>query len=100
MVAARIDPGDQQYRVRWKVGSRWRYGTLCHLQVIERDGSLRVYDDYTGGARSIPAEVVQHQQPGPRGGRRWVGSELAPVVIGAQQKVQKPAQLGLFNNTQ
>ena len=57
-------------RVRWKVSGRWRYG---HINGDEKegDGSLRIYDDYSGSARSLPVAAVQRQVRGPRGGRYW-----------------------------
>jgi hypothetical protein len=50
--------------------------------VVETDGSVRVWDTPTGGARSLPLEALQHQTCGPRGGRRWewIVARPAPVV--------------------
>jgi hypothetical protein len=56
--------------VRWRQRGHWRYGRLAVAQG-ERDGSLLVWDDYTGGARCMHATSVQQQGHGPRGGRRW-----------------------------
>jgi hypothetical protein len=56
--------------VRWRHRGGWRYGRLADTQDT-RDGSLLVWDDYTGGARCLRPVVVQHQTRGPRGGRRW-----------------------------
>lgn len=97
-MARRGEPAEQVGRCRWRVRNRWRYGHLARPQVLERDGSLRVYDDLSGGARSIPAVMVEHEEPG--GGRRtrWVPSAAAPVVIGPTDRAHKPAQLGLFDN--
>jgi hypothetical protein len=57
-------------QVRWLTGRTWRYGHL-NGNHPEADGSVRVWDDYTGGARSLPLEALQHRTRGPRGGRRW-----------------------------
>lgn len=65
-------------RVRWKQGRSWRYGHL-NGQRTETDGSLRVYDDYTGGTRSLPATAVQQEDQGPRGGRCWTWVEPPPA---------------------
>lgn len=58
--------------VRWKQGQQgaWRYGHV-NGDAPERDGSVRVWDQYSGGARSLPASSLQHQTSGPRGGLRW-----------------------------
>lgn len=65
--------------VRWRQGRQgaWRYGYV-NGDAPERDGSVRVWDNYTGGARSLPAEMVQHQTRGPRGGRRWAWLTARP----------------------
>jgi hypothetical protein len=63
--------------VRWRHRGTWRYGRLAETQA-ERDGSLLVWDDYTGGARCLRPMAVQHQARGPRGGRRW--DWIAPAV--------------------
>jgi hypothetical protein len=55
---------------RWRQRGRWRYGRLAEGQK-ERDGSVLVWDDYTGGARCLRPDAVQRQGLGPRGGRRW-----------------------------
>lgn len=68
--------------VRWQQGrGSWRYGYI-NGEAPEGDGSLRVWDIYTGGARSLPPDVLQHQTRGPRGGRRWdwVVARPAPTV--------------------
>jgi hypothetical protein len=56
--------------VRWRHRGHWRYGRLNEAG-RERDGSLLVWDDYTGGARCLAPTRVQHQTRGPRGGRHW-----------------------------
>jgi hypothetical protein len=56
--------------VRWRHRGGWRYGRLAEHQDT-RDGSLLVWDDYTGGARCLRPVAVQHPTRGPRGGRRW-----------------------------
>jgi hypothetical protein len=68
-------------RVRWRRGNTWRYGHLGD-EPPARDGSVRVWDSYTGGARSLPPAALQHQTRGPRGGRRWdwIVPRPAPVV--------------------
>jgi hypothetical protein len=68
-------------RVRWRRGNAWRYGHL-RGDPAERDGSVRVWDAYTGGARSLPLDALQHETLGPRGGRRWewMVPRSAPVV--------------------
>jgi hypothetical protein len=71
-VDADTEPGDFDpgQRVRWKQGKRWRYGHLGD-GVLARDGSLCVYDDTTGAARSLRVTDLERQVRGPRGGRRW-----------------------------
>lgn len=64
-------PQDVDQRVRWKQGQAWRYGHYSGAQHTEPDGSLRVYADVNGGARSLPAAALQQETRGPRGGRRW-----------------------------
>ncbi len=62
---------DRGTPVRWRQGrGGWRYGHL-NGQRTEADGSIRVYDNYSGAARSIPATAVQIEARGPRGGRCW-----------------------------
>jgi hypothetical protein len=56
---------------RWRQRGRWRYGRLAEDARRERDGSVLVWDDYTGGARCLRPDAVQRQCRGPRGGRRW-----------------------------
>jgi hypothetical protein len=63
--------------VRWWQSGAWRYGRLAERQDT-RDGSLVVWDDYTGGARCLRPRAVQHQARGPRGGRRWDWIEAPP----------------------
>jgi hypothetical protein len=65
--------------VRWRQRGQWRYGRLAVVQG-ERDGSLLVWDDYTGGARCLAPVAVQHQTRGPRGGRRWDWIATPPPV--------------------
>jgi hypothetical protein len=91
-------------RVRWRRGNAWRYGHLGH-DGPEVDGSVRVWDAYTGGARSLPATALQHETRGPRGGRRWewMVARPAPVVTAvcairpAWRLPEGPA--ALFNQT-
>jgi len=66
-------------QVRWQQGHRgaWRYGFI-NGDAPETDGSLRVWDNYTGGARSLPASGVQREARGPRGGKRWEWIEPHP----------------------
>jgi hypothetical protein len=66
--ARRVEPVGEP--VRWRQGGQWRHGRLAVVQG-ERDGSLLVWDGYTGGARCLAPVAVQHQTRGPRGGRRW-----------------------------
>ena len=56
--------------VRWKYRGRWRHGHLGDPPV-ERDGCLRVFDDYNGAARTLRPEQLQARVRGPRGGLRW-----------------------------
>jgi hypothetical protein len=56
---------------RWRQRGRWRYGRLTDEAGRERDGSVLVWDDYTGGARCLRPDAVQRQTRGPRGGSRW-----------------------------
>jgi hypothetical protein len=56
--------------VRWRQRGHWRYGRLADRQG-ERDGSVLVWDDFSGGARCLHPTGVQQQARGPRGGRRW-----------------------------
>lgn len=65
--------------VRWRQRGGWRYGRLAERQDT-RDGSLLVWDDYTGGARCLRPVRVQHQTRGPRGGRRWDWIEAPPPL--------------------
>jgi hypothetical protein len=69
------------HRVRWRQGNSWRHGHL-NEDPPEGDGSVRVWDTYTGGARSLPATALQHETRGPRGGRRWdwIVPQPAPVI--------------------
>lgn len=67
-------------RVRWKQGPGWRYGHLDGQ--AETDGSVRVWDDFTGGARSLPPVALQQETEGPRGGRRWERCEGGPQRCG------------------
>jgi hypothetical protein len=64
----RVEPTGEP--VRWRHRGRWRYGRLAEDQG-GRDGSLLVWDDYTGGARCLVPSRVQHETRGPRGGRHW-----------------------------
>jgi hypothetical protein len=67
--------------VRWRYRGAWRYGRLAETQDT-RDGSLLVWDDYTGGARCLRPATVQRQTRGPRGGRRWDWIEVPAPVPG------------------
>lgn len=67
MAPARVEVGQV---VRWRQGRGWRYGHIG-VGIIERDGSLRVYDDLNGGARALRLGRVQCQVRGQRGGRHW-----------------------------
>jgi hypothetical protein len=67
MAPARVEVGQV---VRWRQGRGWRYGQIG-AGIIERDGSLRVYDDLNGGARALRLGRVQCQVRGRRGGRHW-----------------------------
>jgi hypothetical protein len=68
-------PAQAGQPVRWKYRGRWRHGHLGDPPV-ERDGSLRVFDDYNGAARALRSMHVQARGHGPRGGVRWT-----PVVL-------------------
>jgi hypothetical protein len=89
---ARIEPG---LCVRWRQGAGWRYGHVG-ARVTERDGSLSVYDDYTGGARALRPGRVQCEVRGRRGGRHWD----RPIVVLAGGTVvwtgRRFEQLSLF----
>ncbi len=73
----RVEPTGEP--VRWRHRGTWRYGRLAETQ-DNGDGSLLVWDDYTGGARCLRPVTVQHQARGPRGGRRWAWIETPPPV--------------------
>lgn len=76
---------------RWQQGrSGWRYGFI-NGDDREPDGSVRVWDNYTGGARSLPANVVQHQTLGPRGGKRWDWIETPPTPTVTAACTARPA---------
>jgi hypothetical protein len=66
-------------RVRWKPSGRWRYGHLG-AEPVAADGSLLVFDEYNGGARSLRPEDVEIEVAGPRGGRRWVAAPVQEPV--------------------
>jgi hypothetical protein len=97
-------PPDPDQQVRWRQRSTWRYGHLDGTPP-ERDGSVRVWDAYTGGARSLSLALLQHQTRGPRGGRRWdwIVPRPAPVITAvcparpAWRLAEGPADL--FNQT-
>jgi hypothetical protein len=85
--------------VRWRQGGQWRYGRLAVVQA-ERDGSLLVWDDYTGGARCLAPVVVQCQTRGPRGGRRWDWIATPPPVPAPQRPPawkRLPGRCELYN---
>ena len=71
----RVEPTGEP--VRWRHRGHWRYGRLNDAE-RERDGSLLVWDDYTGGARCLTPTRVQHQTRGPRGGRHWSWLAMPP----------------------
>jgi hypothetical protein len=73
----RVEPTGEP--VRWWQYGAWRYGRLAEAPEM-RDGSLLVWDDYTGGARCLRPVTVQHETRGPRGGRRWDWIEAPPSV--------------------
>jgi hypothetical protein len=78
--SSRVEPTGEP--VRWRRRGHWRYGHLA-LTPEQRDGSLLVWDDYTGGARCLAPTRVQHQTRGPRGGRHWswvVAPPAGPVA--------------------
>lgn len=52
--------------VRWKYGKRHLYGLVRH---VERDGSVALIA--CGQFRPIPADRLEVERRGPRGGRRW-----------------------------
>ena len=54
-------------RFRRAPRGRWHTG---HLDRIERDGSIGIYDD-KGAARALRADVVEIQGTTPRGARCW-----------------------------
>lgn len=56
--------------VRWKQGRGWRSGRLA-ADPLAGDGSVRVVDGYSGGARSLRSGLVEVRATGPRGGRHW-----------------------------
>ena len=89
----RVEPTGEP--VRWLNRGAWRYGRLAERQG-EADGSLLVWDDYTGGARNLRPEAVQHQTRGPRGGRRWDWIETpAPPPPPTWRRL--PAKAEVFN---
>lgn len=63
----RVSPKD----VRWKKGKddHWCKGKL--IDINDKDGSLLIVEEYTGGLRSIMPEYVETLEEGPRGGKRW-----------------------------
>jgi hypothetical protein len=78
-------------RVRWKQGGRWRYGHLG-AGIRERDGSLRIYDDTTGAARTLRPGDVQRFVRGPRGGGRWEFCEpTAPRHQESTASIREPS---------
>ncbi len=80
---ADLEPGQ---RVRWKKGSRWRYGHLGP-QPLADDGSLYVFEEFNGGARALRPTGIELLVKGPRGGRRWVPCtpEGGPPPAGNEQ---------------
>lgn len=63
-----VDLVGRRARFRRVEGGRWRLATLRGL---ERDGSLSLSDTAKGAARAIPADQVQLETRGPRGGKNW-----------------------------
>lgn len=62
-----LSRGDR-VRFRTRAARRWVYG---EARGIERDGSLQVLTDLSGGTRCVPVRTVQAERRGPRGGRSW-----------------------------
>jgi len=58
---------DVQYRQR--DGQDWSKGRLMGEN---KDGSLSIFDTYTGHTRAMLVENVQVRTVGPRGGVKWV----------------------------